>query len=398
MRIVIAPDSFKGALSALEVCRAIEAGLRDALGTDPEIVSVPLADGGEGTVQALVDATGGRVVEREVTGPLGEPVDAFFGMLGDGTTAAIEMAAASGLPLVPPDRRDPRVTTTRGTGELIDAALAEGAEELIIGIGGSATNDGGAGMAQALGFRLVDEEGRELPPGGAALADLAHIEVPETLEERLASVKVRVACDVDNPLCGPRGASHVYGPQKGASHADVRELDAALRIFAEVVERDLGRSILDVPGSGAAGGLGGGLMAFLGGELLPGVDIVVDAVDLAGKMDGAHLCLTAEGQLDDQTPYGKTPTGAAKVARQHGVPVIALGGAVRRDALDALEERFDVVLSISPGPGALEDAIEHGAEDLRATARQIGRLVAASRAAGENRGPEAHVSSGQGQG
>lgn len=375
MRIVVAPDSFKGSLSALEVCQAIEAGLRESLGESAEIVSVPLADGGEGTVQALADATRGRIVPKRVTGPLGEPVDAFYGLLGDGRTAAIEMAAASGLPLIASERRDPMRATTYGTGELIAAALEHGASELIVGVGGSATNDGGAGMAQALGFRLLDVDGRDLPAGGAALARLDRIEAAPGLRERLGGLRVRVACDVDNPLCGPSGASSVYGPQKGARPEQVRALDAALANFARVVSRDLGVEILDVPGAGAAGGLGGGLLAFLGGELTPGVEIVVDAVGLVGALEGADLCITGEGQLDEQTARGKTPMGALRAARRQGVPVIALGGAVRRGARPALEACFDVVLSVSEGPGALDEAVRTGALDLKATARQLGRLL-----------------------
>lgn len=394
MRIVIAPDSFKGALTATEVCRAVEQGLRDVLGASAEILSVPLADGGEGTVKALVDATGGRTVARRVMGPLGDPVEAFYGLLGDGRSVAIEMAAASGLPLVPPDRRDPTRTTTYGTGELVSAALDEGVTDLIIAIGGSATNDAGAGMAQALGFRLLDASGEDLPLGGAALARLERIDVPPSLRQRLSGVRVRVACDVDNPLCGPNGASHVYGPQKGATPDQVRELDAALERFACVVARDLGVAVRDVPGSGAAGGLGAGLLAFLHGELVPGVDVVVDAVGLVAKLEGASLCITGEGQLDLQTLRGKTPMGALRAAKAHSVPVVALGGAVLREARGALEACFDAVFSISQGPWGLDDALAAAYGDLRATARQLARLLDRV----EDWPREAHVSHPSGQG
>src|SRR3989441_8270157 len=257
MRILIAPQSLKGSLTAAEAGQAIAQGVRAAY-PQAEIEIVPVADGGEGTVQALVDATGGQIVQQTVTGPLGEPVTAFFGLLGDGRTAALEMAAAAGLPLVPPDKRDPRITTTYGVGELIRAALDRGSRRFIIGIGGSATNDGGAGMAQALGDHLLDARGLELPPGGAALATLDRIHVGGVHAD-WSKAGVQGACDVTNPLTGPHGASAAYGPQKGATPQMVAELDAALRRLAAVIRRDLGREVETLPGAGAAGGLGAGL-------------------------------------------------------------------------------------------------------------------------------------------
>ncbi len=282
MRIVVAPQSLKGSLTAAETGMAIAQGAR-AVYPEAEIVIVPVADGGEGTVQALVDATGGRIVEQVVTGPLGEPVTAFFGILGDDRTAAIEMAACAGLPLVSPSRRDPRITTTYGVGELILAALEMGSRNFIIGIGGSATNDGGAGMAQALGASLVDAQGQQIERGGAALAVLEHISI-DGMDPRLQDCSFDVACDVTNPLCGPMGASAVYGPQKGATPEMVVQLDAALARYAGVIERDLGLSVRDIPGAGAAGGLGAGLLAFVHATLRPGAHIVLEAVRLEEQL------------------------------------------------------------------------------------------------------------------
>ncbi len=273
-KVVVAPDSFKGSLTARQVCEAAEEGLH-RVWPEAEVVSVPMADGGEGTVQSLVDATSGRIISIDVAGPMGEPVTAFFGVLGDGVTAVIEMAAASGLPLVPVGRRNPLVATTRGTGELIASALDMGCRRFIIGIGGSATNDGGAGMAQALGMRLLDARGVEIGPGGAELARLARIDA-SGLDPRAAQSGFVVACDVDNPLTGPRGASAVYGPQKGATPEMVEMLDGALRNLAAIVQRDLGVDVDGIPGAGAAGGLGAGLMAFLGASLKRGIEIVVE--------------------------------------------------------------------------------------------------------------------------
>ncbi|MFL5660738.1 MAG: glycerate kinase, partial [Ktedonobacteraceae bacterium] len=304
MRIVIAPQSLKGSLTAAEAGQAIAEGTR-AVYPEADIDIVPIADGGEGTVQALVDATRGAMVHQAVTGPLGEAVEAFFGVLGDGQTAVLEMAACAGLPLVPPSQRDPRITTTYGVGELILAALERGCRHFIIGIGGSATNDGGAGMAQALGASLVTVQGTPIERGGSALATLAHIEIA-SMDPRIQECSVDVACDVSNPLCGPRGASAVYGPQKGATPAMVAELDVALAHYAEVIQRDLGLAVADVPGAGAAGGLGAGLLTFLHATLRPGAQIVLEAVHLEEHLRGADLVITAEGQLDGQTVYGKS--------------------------------------------------------------------------------------------
>lgn len=377
MKIVIAPDSFKGSLTALEACEAIKEGVLRAC-PDAEVVSVPMADGGEGTVQSLVDATGGELIRLKVTGPLGEPVDAFYGILGDGETAVIEMAAASGLPLVPEGKRDPRITTTYGTGELIRAALDRGARKFILGIGGSATNDGGSGVAEALGVRLLDEAGKPIGRGGAELARLASIDM-STMDPRVKEIEMVVACDVDNPLCGPRGAAAVYGPQKGATPEMVKELDAALANFAEVVRRDLGKDVKDVPGAGAAGGLGAGLVAFFGANLRRGVDIVIEATGLSEKVAGADLVITGEGKVDFQTAFGKTPQGVAKTAKKHGVPVVAIAGGIGDGAEVVYQHGIDSVVSIVRRPMSLKEAMENARTLMADTAEAVVRLFMAGR-------------------
>ena len=385
MRIVIAPDSFKGCLSALQVCDALERGLRRAV-PEVEVVKAPMADGGEGTVEALVDATGGRYSTERVVGPLGVPTQARFGVLGDSETAVIEMAAASGLPLVPPPRRNPLLTTTYGTGQLIKAALDLGCRKFIIGIGGSATNDAGAGMAQALGARMVDAHGADIVrASGGRLADIAHIDVAQR-DDRLSEAQVRVACDVDNPLYGETGAAHVYGPQKGATPEIVAMLDAGLRHFADLLRRDLGVDVAEVPGAGAAGGLGAGLMAFCHATLQRGVDIVIDVVRLEDRLRGAGLVITGEGRIDRQTPYGKTPHGVARVARQLGLPVVAVGGSVDITAHDLHEAGFDAVFSILTEPMTLDEAMMPARAEvmLAFTGEQVMRAVGIK--AGRNAG------------
>ncbi|MDA8442819.1 MAG: glycerate kinase [Peptococcaceae bacterium] len=325
-QIVIAPDSFKGSLSALEAAEAMQAGVLKAFpGAQTRLF--PIADGGEGTVDAVLRALGGQKVPLSVTGPLGAPVEAFFGILPDGKTAVLEMASASGLPLLLPQERDPRLTTTYGTGELIRAAIEAGAGRIILGIGGSATNDGGAGMAQALGIRLLDVRGVELPRGGAALTRLARIDLSERYPG-LAGVEIIAACDVENPLTGPQGASLVYGPQKGASPAVALELDAALANLAEVMQQDLEQTVNDIPGAGAAGGLGAGLIAFLGAKLQPGFTLLAESLHLEDQIAQADLVITGEGALDTQTAFGKVPSGIACLAQRYGVPVVAIGGSL----------------------------------------------------------------------
>jgi glycerate kinase len=375
MRIVVAPDKFKGSLSASEAAEAIAHGVAAVL-PGADIDRVPMADGGEGTVAALVAATGGTIRDVVVSGPMGDPVSARFGLLGDGQTAVIEMAAASGLVLVPSAQRDPMRASTRGTGELIRAALAAGARRLIIGIGGSATNDGGAGMAQALGFRLLDAEGRELPPGGGALGQLDQIDASGR-DRALDHLDVLVACDVDNPLCGPQGASAVYGPQKGATPAMVAALDRHLDHFARIIERDLGRSVRDLPGAGAAGGLGAGLVAFAGGRLGRGIDLVIQAVGLADRLRGAALCLTGEGALDASSAFGKTAVGVARLARSLGCPTFALAGTIGPGAKAVLNAGIDAFFTICPGPITRHEAVHRAPELLELAAEQAVRAFLA---------------------
>ncbi|MFP7298924.1 glycerate kinase [Neobacillus niacini] len=369
MKIVIAPDSFKESLSALEAAEAIEKGFKRVI-PNAEYVKVPMADGGEGTVQSLVDATGGEIHSKIVTGPLGEPVDAFFGILGSKRTAVIEMAAASGLHLVPREKRNPLVTTTRGTGELIAAALDYGVNHIIIGIGGSATNDGGAGMAKALGALLLDKDGKEIGDGGGSLGDLASINLSK-LDHRLADIKIDVACDVENPLTGEKGASAIFGPQKGATPEMVEQLDQNLGHFAAIIERDLGKKIVDIPGAGAAGGLGGGLLAFLPSELKRGVEIVIEATGLSRIVEDADLVITGEGKIDGQTIFGKTPVGVAKAAKQYNVPVVGIAGNVSKDSHVVYEHGIDALFSIVPGVTTLEDAFKHAGEYVERTAANI---------------------------
>jgi glycerate kinase len=375
VKIVIAPDSFKESLSAEEAARAMAEGVRAAQ-AGAEIVCVPVADGGEGTVRALVAATGGRLERSTVTGPLGEPVEAAWGRLGEGDEAVIEMAAASGLPLVPPDQRDPTKTTTFGTGELIAAALDRDVRRILLGIGGSATVDGGAGMAQALGVQLLDASGSPVGRGGGALDVLDRVDL-STLDPRLKAVRIDVACDADNPLLGPHGAARVYAPQKGATPEMVSRLESSLTRFADIVERDTGRSVRDVPGAGAAGGLGAGLMAFLGAELRPGVDLVLAAARLEEKLVGADLVLVGEGRMDRQTAYGKAPVGVARVAAQHGIPAVAIVGSLG-DGYEAVHaEGVSACFPISDGPISVAEAMDRAAELVcRATAEAVRLFVA----------------------
>ncbi|TMF31712.1 MAG: glycerate kinase [Chloroflexi bacterium] len=323
-KVVVAPNAFKGTLTASEAASAIARGVREVF-PEAEVVEVPVADGGDGTVEALVSANHGDYRAAQVEGPLGDPVSAEYGLIESGRKAVVELATASGLTLIPLSRRDPRRTSTYGFGQLLEAARRDGAETIIAGIGGSATNDGGAGMAQALGYRLLDADGRDLPRGGAALSRLQRIE-SAGFDRGWRSVAVKVACDVTNPLTGPSGASAIYGPQKGADEAAVRELDAALARLAEVIERDLGKRVADIPGAGAAGGAGAGLVAFLEADLLPGAPLVVDAAGLDAKLRGADLVITGEGRADEQTAYGKAPGEVAKRAHATGIPVVLLAG------------------------------------------------------------------------
>ncbi|MBE2973441.1 glycerate kinase [Priestia megaterium] len=373
MKIVIAPDSFKESLTALRVCEAVEKGIRIHF-PNAEISKVPMADGGEGTVQSLVDATGGQIIQAKVTGPLGKEVEAFYGILGDGKTAVIEMAAASGLHHVPVDKRNPLITTTRGTGELILKALDHKVKHIIIGIGGSATNDGGTGMAKALGAKLLDANGAEMKEGGGSLDQLASIDLTN-LDFRLAEVKVEVVCDVDNPLTGETGASAVFGPQKGATPDMVKRLDCNLAHYAAVIEKEMNIHIQSVPGAGAAGGLGGGLLAFLSAELKPGVDIVIEATQLERYIKGADLVITGEGRIDGQTIYGKTPIGVAKTAKKHSVPVIAIAGSIGAGSEAVYEHGISALFSVVPGAVDLSEALEKADENIERTAKNVASVI-----------------------
>lgn len=375
MHILIAPDSYKGSLSALMAASAMEQGILRIF-PEASVDKLPIADGGEGTVSALVAATNGTVFASTVAGPLGEPVDAEWGMLGDGKTAAIEMAAASGLPLLlSPDRRDVLNACTRGTGELIRAALDKGAERIIIGIGGSATNDGGMGFIRALGAKFLDASGADLPPGGAALADLASIDL-SGLDPRLVKTEILVACDVDNPLCGPRGASAVFGPQKGADAAKVAQLDAALGHYARIAAKATNRPrVADTAGAGAAGGLGAGFLYFTNAILMPGVSLVLNATNFDERVKKADMVFTGEGRTDFQTVFGKAPVGVAEAAKKHGKPVICIAGSLGDGANDVYGHGIDVLGSITPGPMSLDDCMKNGAALLADTAERICRAL-----------------------
>lgn len=380
MKIVIAPDSYKESLTALQVATEIEAGFREIF-PDAEYITLPMADGGEGTVAALVAATGGRLCEVDVTDPLGVKTSACYGLTSDGKTAIIEMAAASGLALVAPPLRNPLNTTSYGTGELIKAALDAGVDHLIVGIGGSASNDGGAGMLQALGVKLLDNSGGDIGFGGAGLARLDRIDA-RSIDPRLKTCRIEVACDVNNPLTGSKGASAVYGPQKGATPEMVAELDANLSRFADLIRRSFGIEVDAVPGAGAAGGMGAALLAFLNARLRPGIDIVMDAVGLDAAVRDADLVITGEGRIDSQTIHGKTPIGVARVAKLYNKPVIGIAGSVSADASVVHLHGIDAVFSVLNQIGTLEDAISRAAANVRNTSRNI---AACFKLAGQSR-------------
>lgn len=380
MRIVIAPNAFKGSLSALEAADAIAEGVR-AAAPDSDLVLVPVADGGDGTVEALVAATQGELRTLRVRGPLGDPVDADYGLIDGGSTAVIEMAKAAGLALVPSEKRDPRVTTTYGVGELLQRAYDDGARHFVVGIGGSATNDGGAGMAQALGYHLLDAQGHELPPGGLSLKQLVRIHTGG-VHANWKEAEIEVACDVTNPLTGPTGASAVYGPQKGATPEMVKDLDAALKHFAEIIRRDLEIDVEHLPGAGAAGGLGAGLVAFTGASLRPGAEMVMEALRLDERLQGAQLVITGEGRLDSQTArFGKGPAAVARHARNAGIPVVAIGGSIADE--EELRLLFDGIKTTVVEPTSLDHAIAQARPLLVRAATRLMGLVLTGRRLGE---------------
>lgn len=375
MKVVLAPNAYKECLSSPQVAAAMARGVR-AVGAHLEAVEVPVADGGDGTLEALVAATGGAVFSVSVEDPLGRPIIARFGMLGDGVTAVIEMAEASGLRLLSPGERNPLITSTYGTGQLIRAALDRGAERIIAGIGGSATNDGGAGMAEALGYRLLDRYGRPLPRGGRALLELARIDSSE-VDPRLEGVLVRVACDVTNRMFGPEGAAAVFGPQKGATPEMVEILDRGLARLAQVMEEDLKIRVSDIPGSGAAGGLGGGMCGFLGAVLDKGIDLVLEHARMRERLVGADLVITGEGALDGQTVYGKAPVGVARMAKETGLPVVAIAGRLREGYQALLSHGIDAVFAIGHGPADVEYFMLHAEELIAEKTEQVVRLFLA---------------------
>lgn len=373
MNILILSDSFKGSLSSAQAGNCIAQGFR-AVFEQAQIRVLPMADGGEGTAEALMAGVGGQYHTVTVLDPLKRPTPAQFAMLSDGT-AVIEMASASGLVLLTQQERDPAVTTTYGTGELMRAALDLGAKRLFIGIGGSATNDGGAGMARALGVKFYDADGNELPEGGLALRDLALVDI-KGLDRRLFDVPVAVACDVTNPLCGKLGASWVYGPQKGADEALCAQLDAALTVYGSALDALCGRQIADEPGAGAAGGLGAGLIAFCGGRLCSGAAEVARLLNLEEQVRWADLVITGEGRIDRTSAMGKVLCGVGALGRQYGKPVVAFGGSVGEGADAVLQQGVTAYTAITDSPMTLAHAIENAPALLTAAAERTARLLA----------------------
>lgn len=377
LNIIVAPDSFKGSLSSVEAALAIERGIHKAL-PEAYVYKVPMADGGEGTVEAMLCAVGGELRHGTVIGPLGEELRASYGIADDGQTAFIEMAAASGLPLVPDELRNPLVTTTYGTGQLIRFALDAGCRKIIIGIGGSATNDGGMGLAQALGVRFLNVQGIELDRGGQYLEQLDRIDL-EQLDPRLANTEVIVMCDVSNPLCGEEGAAAIYGPQKGATPEMIERLDRGLAHYAAVIKAQLGIDVLNLRGAGAAGGLGAGLVALLGASLRPGMQTILQATSLEGHMESANLLITGEGRTDEQTAFGKVPVGLAEIALPHNVPVVCLSGALAGSPDELYRKGITALFSILNAPMQLPEAMERTAELLTQAAENAVRLFIANR-------------------
>ncbi|AVQ47752.1 glycerate kinase family protein [Clostridium botulinum] len=378
MKFILAPDSFKESMTAKEVAYAMEKGIKKVL-KNAECVKVPMADGGEGTVQSLVDATNGQIVHAEVTGPDGKnKVHAVFGILGDYKTAVIEMSSASGIHLIESEKRNPLYTTTYGTGELIKKALDKGVSTILIGIGGSATNDGGAGMVTALGAKLLDKDKKEIPFGGGYLDKLEEIDLKK-LDERLKHVDIKVACDVDNPLLGEKGASYVFGPQKGATPEIVKILDKNLASFANIIESKLGKNIKEVPGAGAAGGLGFGLMTFLNAKLEKGIDLVIEYTKLREKVKNADCVFTGEGSIDFQTIFGKTPFGVAKVAKEFNIPVIAFAAHIGDDIDILYENGIDSIVGILRGVTDLKSALKEGKINVEKASENITRILAVAR-------------------
>ena len=372
-KYVVAPDSFKESMTAKEVCDAMEKGIKEA-DSAAEVIKVPMADGGEGTVDSLVDATQGQRVIVEVTGPLGNKISAYYGILGNGTTAVIEMAKASGLEIVEKKKRNPMITTTFGTGELIRDALDHNVKEIIIGLGGSSTNDGGSGMAQALGAKLLDQNNHQIPFGGGNLDKLDKIDI-SNLDSRLQDVKIILASDVTNPLISKDGASRVFGPQKGATPEMVEKLENNLQHYAKIVKRDLNKEVALVSGAGAAGGLGAGLIAFTTCEMRRGVDLAIEVTKLEEKIRDADYVFTGEGGTDFQTKFGKTPYGVAKLGKKYHKPVISLAGYLGEGIDSLYSEGFTAIFGIIPGACDLSTALKNGPSNVARTTENIVRLL-----------------------
>lgn len=373
MKFVLAPDSFKESMTSMEACLAMEKVIKKVF-KDAECIKVPMADGGEGTVDALVNATEGKFIEIEVTNPLGKKIKANYGILGDGKTAVIEMAKASGIELIDRSERNPYVTTTYGTGEIIKDAVNKGIKHILIGIGGSATNDAGAGMLQALGVKLLDANKEEIAFGGVQLEKIEYIDKCK-LDEFLKDVTIEVACDVTNPLVGENGASYIFGPQKGATPEMVKVLDNNLRHFALKVKESFGIDIAHVPGSGAAGGLGGALLGFLNAELRSGIELVIKYTNLEEKIKTSDYVFTGEGSIDGQTIFGKTPVGVSKLGKKYDIPVVAFAGKVDPESSNLYSEGMKSIFSIMRGVETLDDALKNGACNLEKTVESVIRII-----------------------
>lgn len=373
LRIVIAPDSFKGSLKTSEVAEAMDKGVKMTF-PEAKTILLPIADGGEGTVEAILRGRGGEKIEVDVTGPLGSKVKGYYGILPDGKTVVIEMAAASGITLVPENLRNPFHTTTYGTGELIKSAIEKGIKRIIIGIGGSATNDGGAGMAQALGIKLLDKAGNQLPYGGKHLINLKKIDM-SGCHPGIKDIEIIAACDVENPLCGPEGASAIYGPQKGASKEMIVELDAALANMAEIIKKDLDKDVANIPGAGAAGGLGAGLIGLLGAKLQPGFAIIAELLELERYIKEANLIISGEGFIDKSTLYGKVLVGIGNIAQRYSVPVVAIGGGVASEIEEIYNLGIKGLYPSTTRPMTLEEAMSDAYKLITISTRNALELI-----------------------
>ncbi len=373
MKVIIAPDSYKGSMTSIEAADSVERGIRKVF-NDAQIIKLPIADGGEGTVQALVECTKGKIITSKVMDPLNREIEAAFGILGDNKTAVVEVAAASGITLLKPEERNPMRASTYGTGQLIKQALDMNCKSFILGIGGSATNDGGAGMAVALGAKLLDKKGAEIGFGGGCLGNLHNIDI-SGLDKRISKCEIVVACDVDNPLCGINGAANIYARQKGADDEMIKLLDSNLEHYAAVIKEQLGSDIMHIPGAGAAGGLGGGLVAFLNGSLRRGIDIILNTIGFEEQLRDSDIVITGEGMTDSQTLFGKAPFGVAKMAQKHGVPVVVISGSVG----EGVEKLYDCgiysIFSIIDRPMNINEAMKNGSELLEKAAERIFRVI-----------------------